>query len=150
MIEVRRPAEHEIADLAQMDYEIFGEHSYAQITMRQFYDLAGPLLNVATDSSKLVGYSLILPTFASNEGWFLALGVRETYRRSGIGRVLSRRALEEADRLSISTLRLTVEPGNNAAIALYAALGFQTEGITADYFGEREDRQIMRRVRNAS
>lgn len=36
MIEVRRPAEQEIADLAQMDREIFGEHCYSQITMRQF------------------------------------------------------------------------------------------------------------------
>jgi ribosomal protein S18 acetylase RimI-like enzyme len=146
MFEVRRPAEHEIADLARMDYEIFGEHCYAQITMRQFYDLAGPLLNVAVDSSKLVGYSLVLPTFAGSEGWFMALGVRESHRRSGVGRMLSSRALKEADGLGIASLRLTVEPNNHAAIALYTNLGFKTENSVADYFGEGEDRQVMSRA----
>jgi ribosomal protein S18 acetylase RimI-like enzyme len=148
MIEVRRPAEQEIADLAQMDHEIFGAHCYSQITMRQFYDLAGPLLNVAIDSSTLVGYSLVLPTFANSDGWFMALGVRESHRRVGVGRMLSQRALEESDRKGISSLRLTVEPSNRAAIALYAALGFEAEGVAPDYFGKNEDRQIMRRVRD--
>jgi [ribosomal protein S18]-alanine N-acetyltransferase len=145
MMEVRRPAEHEIVELAQLDYEIFGDHCYPLLSLRQFYDLAGPLLAIAAEDSKLSGYALILPSFVGSEGWFMALGVRADCRRTGIGEVLASRVISEANELGIMTLRLTVEPANHEAIALYRKLGFEPESLITNYFGRGEDRQLMSR-----
>lgn len=59
----------------------------------------------------------------------MALGVRESHRRAGVGKILSLWALEESDRKGISSLRLTVEPSNHGAIALYAALGSRPKAL---------------------
>ena len=143
MAEIRRPTVREITELARLDREVFGEHSYAPISMRQFYDLAGPLLLVAVDGEALLGYGLALPSAVNGEGWFMALGVRAECRRTGVGKRLAERIIAEADQLGIVVLRLTVEPTNQAAIALYATLGFETENIVTEYFGHGENRQVM-------
>ena len=101
MVEYRQPAACEVEDLARLDHEIFGKRSYNLMSMRQFYDLAGPLLIVAVDGPLLVGYALILPSFVNDEGWFMALGVQADYRRSGIGDALASRAVSDAEKVRI-------------------------------------------------
>ena len=50
-------------------------------------------------------------------------------------------------RSGIKEVRLTVEPGNRAAVLLYRSLGFRPEGpdggLRRDYFGPGMDRQIL-------
>jgi ribosomal protein S18 acetylase RimI-like enzyme len=75
----------------------------------------------------------------------MALGVQADCRRSGIGDALASRAVSDAEKPGIVTLRLTVEPTNHGAIALYKRRGFEPQEVTIDYFGRGEDRQVMRR-----
>lgn len=143
MPEIRQPDVSEIGALARLDDAIFGEHGYSQLTFRQFYDLAGPLLVVAVDYGRLVGYGLVLPSATPDEGWFMALGIDAQYRKQGLGRRLAVAVMEQAASHGIQTLRLTVEPTNCAAITLYESLGFVRESILDDYFGPNEPRIVM-------
>jgi ribosomal protein S18 acetylase RimI-like enzyme len=146
-IEVRVPGAGDIDELVELDYDVFGEPGYSVISLRQFFDLAGPLLKVAVRGGDLVGYCLVLPTHDGVSGWFLSLGVRADCRKLGIGRLLTVAALAEADRTPLRELRLTVMPDNTAAIGLYEQTGFASEGVAADYFGRGGGRLVMVRHR---
>ncbi|HVQ95321.1 MAG TPA: GNAT family N-acetyltransferase [Mycobacteriales bacterium] len=148
-VAIRVPLAGEIDELVALDYGIFGEPGYSVISLRQFFDLAGPLLQVAVHDG-LVGYSLVLPSYDGVSGWFLACGVRSDWRGRGIGRALAVAALAATDASPVRTLRLTVEPANRAAIGLYESLGFVDDGMAADYFGAGGDRMVMRRHRPSS
>lgn len=143
MITIRRPCLDEIAALALLDKEVFGRHSYSVSSFRQFFDLAGNLLAIAISGGSIIGYSLILPAAAGSEGWFMALGVHEDHRRTGVGRALASAAIEQAKQSGLHALRLTAEPENLAAISLYKSLGFEDEELVREYFGPGEDRLVM-------
>lgn len=53
------------------------------------------------------------------------LDVADIYRRRGVARALMRAAAAEAVRMGSDRLGLAVEPGNEPAIRLYEALGFE-------------------------
>ena len=144
-MQIRSPYASELGDLAQLDGSIYGAQAYSVMTLRQFLDLAGPLLAVGVDESGIVGYSVVLPSFVRGQAWFMALGVRVDRRRAGIGRVLAARALETAAKHDLDVIRLTVAPTNVAAIALYQGLGFVNESVVEEYF-EAEDRVILRKT----
>jgi ribosomal-protein-alanine N-acetyltransferase len=143
MAEIRLLRKHEIGALARLDDEIFGKYSYSAVALRQFWDLAGPLLQVAVEDSNPVGYGLILPSAESGSGWFLSLAVTAHRRAMGLGRALALATLSAADSAGLTTLRLTVEPTNASAIRLYDRLGFVAEHREPNYFGTDEDRLVM-------
>lgn len=58
----------------------------------------------------------------------VGLGVVESYRRRGIGRMLLREALERVRRTGILRVELEVFSSNHGAISLYRSLGFVEEG----------------------
>jgi L-amino acid N-acyltransferase YncA len=57
------------------------------------------------------------------------IGITERHRRRGLGRRLLAAAEAEARHRGIHRLQLRVLTGNEAAIALYRAAGFETEGL---------------------
>lgn len=149
MMQIRSPYASEMNDLAGLDHSIYGVQSYSSLTLRQFMDVAGPLLAVAVDDSGILGYSLVLPSAVSGEGWFIALGIRVDRRREGVGRTLAVSAMGSAVEHGLHVLRLTVAPANLAALSLYKGLGFTIESRVDGYFGADEDRIILRRSSGA-
>jgi ribosomal protein S18 acetylase RimI-like enzyme len=133
----------DIGPLTRLDAGFFGELSYPAAVFRQFWDLAGPLLQVAADGGKVIGYGLVAPGAEPATGWFLSLGVAAGWRRLGIGRALADTCLARAAAAGLGTLRLTVEPDNAPAILLYRSLGFSTDHTEVDYFGDGNDRVVM-------
>ena len=74
----------------------------------------------------------------SHIGWFF-LGVREKFRRRGVGAALLRGLLDVADVLAgLQRLQLTVFADNEPAIRLYRRFGFEIEGRHRDFL-RRED-----------
>ena len=74
------------------------------------------------------------------------VAVRESYRRSGIGKLLLAQAIEEGKRLGATTAFLEVRSGNLAAQALYEKCGFKAIARRPRYYSEPlEDAVVMSR-----
>ena len=91
---------------------------------------------------------------AEEELYVQDLAVAPAHRNAGIGSALLKELLERAKRLCVSRVWLTSEPGNDAAMRLWAKFGFtnpeadyRVDGlwITADLKGRGADRAIFQR-----
>ncbi|MFD0729485.1 GNAT family N-acetyltransferase [Planotetraspora mira] len=127
-----------------MERDVYVGHAYSSTVLRQFLDIAGPLVIVAVEDGEVIGHTIALPAVSEGEAWLVALAVRGDWRKRGIGRSLSRLVLSRAVDHGYRTIHLTVEPDNQIAIGLYESLGFTTEGKVPDYFGKDEPRLVMR------
>lgn len=81
------------------------------------------------------------------EGNVTNIAVSPAARRRGIGRALTQALIGAAEDLGLSSLTLEVRASNQAAVALYAGLGFDTLGIRPRFY-ERptEDALMMRKT----
>jgi [ribosomal protein S18]-alanine N-acetyltransferase len=86
----------------------------------------------AWQSQALIGF--ILLSLAGTDSDILSFGVDPDVRRRGIASALLSQAVLEIARLGVETLFLEVETGNNAAIALYQAHGFEVSGTRPAYY----------------
>jgi ribosomal-protein-alanine N-acetyltransferase len=90
---------------------------------------------------------------AAGEAEILTLAVHPDARRQGLGRALVQSAAATAQTLGAEAFWLEVAVDNAAAIALYAAAGFQAAGKRPRYYGrkdgERVDALVMRRLLNS-
>ncbi len=84
---------------------------------------------------------------AVQEAHILNLCVGKAFRQQGLGRTLLHHFIDQAKQQNADTLFLEVRPSNEAALALYDALGFDQLDIRVDYyptdFGGREDALIL-------
>lgn len=76
----------------------------------------------------------VLARAAGGEAEILTLAVRPADRGRGLGRILLRAAIAEAQRLGAATMFLEVGADNPAALALYAGLGFANVGMRKGYY----------------
>ena len=92
----------------------------------------GDLLLVAeTDSGEIVGY------IWANRGAltrtqhmaYIVTGIRQAYRRQGIGNAFFEKLLQWAAETGVRRLELTVVCSNSAAVHLYEKHGFAVEGV---------------------
>lgn len=140
---IRATCDH-VADLARLDALVFDEDPYTELIWRQMLDLAGPLAAVAMvpGGSGIVGFAIVAPTWTMDTGWLTGLGVDPDFRRRGIGTALTRHVVARSLEHGISTIRLTVDPGNSA-ISLYRRMGFSLESSDPNYFGKGRERMVM-------
>lgn len=93
-------------------------------------------------SSKLAGY--IVARMGADELHINNVAVREEFRRSGIGRCLLNRILEEGKRSGVSAAFLELRAGNDAALALYKKCGFRVTARRQRYYSDPvEDALVM-------
>ena len=59
---------------------------------------------------------------------YIVTGIRQAYRRQGIGTAFFRRLEDWAMKNGVTRLELTVECENTAAVSLYKKMGFRIEG----------------------
>ena len=101
---------------------------------------------------RIVAYGVMM--YGPGEAQLLNLSVVPDARRQGLGRVLLRRFLDDAERLGAEQVFLEVRESNVAAVALYESEGFVEVARRRAYYpsgrdgrdGEaREDALVMRR-----
>lgn len=142
-LEVRPACLADIPDLAKLDEQIFGPISYPRFVFRQLLDLVGEGLIVGIVDRQIVGYALIGLQRNDRTAYFMSLGVAQSHHRRGYGLRLAEVSIENLKDTGAESVKLTVEPKNVAAIAMYKKLGFVEVGREAEYFGENEERAIM-------
>lgn len=102
-------------------------------------------LLICEDAGVLAGY--ILSQDILDEVHIMQVAVDPEYRRRGVARRLSRELLRR--KAAMRAVLLEVRASNKAAQALYAALGFERNGLRPRYYapdanGIREDAILMR------
>jgi len=140
-IRVARPSD--VPRLVDIDREVFGEEGYDAFVLRQFIDLFGPLVGVATEGASIFGYVVGGRSLDTGAGWMLALAVVPGARGGGIGRELTTWLLDALVRVGATECRLTVDPKNTRALSLYRRAGFVEVGSEDDYFGPGQERLVL-------
>lgn len=110
---------------------------------------AGAVALASHDEAGLSG--LILIRSVVDEAEILTVAVHPRARRDGLGRQLIEAAATAAAAMGAGTLWLEVGAGNAAALALYAATGFEAAGRRKAYYPHAdgaEDALMLRRVLN--
>ncbi|WP_107469347.1 GNAT family N-acetyltransferase [Streptomyces sp. Tue6028] len=142
-LRIRPASEADLSALHDLDAELFPDFTYPYFVLRQFFDVYAEDLLLLDDGSSLCGYVLSATTPDGRRSWVLGLGVTKDLRGQGQGRRLMREALHELRNRDVREVWLSVEPANDAAIALYGSLGFVHQGSRKDYFGPDEHRLLM-------
>lgn len=83
------------------------------------------LLFVAVDQDAIVGS--VMAGYDGHRGWLYAVAVRQTYRRSGLGRMLVHEAENALRALGCGKINLQVRSTNAAVVGFYEALGYEIE-----------------------
>lgn len=144
-VSVRLARFDDLDGLHELDLKVFDALAYPFFVLRQMFDMHDGCWLVADHPTGLVGYSLAAPTWDRKLGWLLALAVKPEHRGRGHGARLTLESLERLKVMGVPEVRLTVEPGNDVAVALYRRVGFEVMGRRREYFGPGEDRVIMAR-----
>jgi [ribosomal protein S18]-alanine N-acetyltransferase len=134
----------DLGKVQRLDMKAYGDEAYPYMVLRQFLDMSGDLFQVCRDSNgDVIAYGIITRSASEDSGWLLSVVVDEPHRRKGIGTALVRQLLDKANHYSLKKILLTVATDNEAAIALYKALGFVAVKVEHHYYGKNEDRLIM-------
>ena len=143
LIRVRNPDHELLVELQEYDFEAFGA------TGLRTYDLAvmaqaGAVL-VAHIGDDIVG-SCQLMRVLDEPDFFYVVGfyIRPQWRGQHLGRELLRLVAEESRALGAKGLVLTAAPSNLAALGLYESAGFVEDRFVPHFYGEKEDRHILR------
>ncbi len=86
----------------------------------------------------------VLARVAADEAEILTLAVVPAARRRGLGAALMRGAMAEARARGAACLHLEVAAGNQAALALYRALGCAEAGRRPRYYEDGQDALVLR------
>jgi ribosomal protein S18 acetylase RimI-like enzyme len=140
---IRSADQDDVTELASLDRSVFHDLAYPQFVLRQLFDVHRGYWLVVDHPAGLLGYSLGVPTSDRELGWLLGLAVRTEHWRQGYGRALTLASVDLLRANGVGSVRLTVEPGNAGAIALYREVGFTMSDLKFDYFGEGEHRILM-------
>ena len=98
---------------------------------------------VRDQTRQLLGY--VCWWLVGQEIHILNLAVHPGGRRSGIGRALVQRVLDDAADHRVASVTLEVRHDNAAALALYGSMGFSRSGTRRNYYGPGENAVIMER-----
>lgn len=98
---------------------------------------------VAMQSDAVVGYAGL--SFSGEAADVMTVAVAPSAQRQGVGRALMHDLLASGARLGVGEVFLEVRAGNDAATALYRALGFTDVARRRDYYGPGSDGVVMRR-----
>jgi ribosomal-protein-alanine N-acetyltransferase len=83
-------------------------------------------------------------TYAADEGSITNVATHPAARRKGLGRAVVGALLAKASELALAFVYLEVRPSNEAAIALYQSLGFETVGRRKNFYRHpTEDALLM-------
>jgi ribosomal protein S18 acetylase RimI-like enzyme len=143
LVRIRRPDHRLLVELAAYDEEAFGP------TGLRTYDLAvvaeAGAVYVAYLQGDVVGSCQLLRVF-DEPAFFYVVGfyMRPAWRGKGLAERLLAMIVQECKEAGAEGIVLTVSPGNTRALALYKSAGFTEEAYVDDFYGEGEDRFILR------
>lgn len=119
---------------------------YRSERVRRLIDDPETVTLVARDGGPMIGFSVM--TFGDERAHLVLLAVRPSSQRRGIARQLTRWLLASATTAGIASVHVELRAQNEAAYALYRALGFaETLRLPGYYRGCETAIRMMRLLR---
>ncbi len=148
-ITIRTYRDEDFVAVAALEQSGLHEPYRSAVFIRQMGEVCKETFLVAVpDGGEPVGYSVgAIVQHDISAAWILRIGVRDDQRRKGIGAALLKSVTGALQVRHARTIRLSVSLENLPAIRLYESQGFVQEKIIPAYFGEGEDRIIMKKIR---
>jgi len=126
MIEIRLLGPVDVDTLSNVAPDVFDDPIVVS-SAQEFINDTRHRLVVAIDNDIVVGFvSAVIylhPDKVAPELWINEVGVALTHQGQGIGKMLLRRTLEEAQKVGCKEVWVLTERGNSAAMALYKSVG---------------------------
>ena len=147
---IRRYTDDDFAAVCALNGMGRDEPYAGAVFIRQAGALYGSTFLCAVCDDLVCGYVIGAPvTGGSEAAWVIRLGVLPSHRGRGVARALMLALEKRIEAAGIPDLFLSVHPENRPARSLYDSLGYMVTETICGYFGEGEDRLIMKKVLNA-
>jgi [ribosomal protein S18]-alanine N-acetyltransferase len=119
----------------------------AAIFVRQAAELYPETFLVMESRGDVIGYTVgALVQGNPSRAWCLRLSIREECRGKGLGTELFRSLLEIMKSMGAAECWLSVSPKNAPALRLYEHGGFRIVAHREGYFGDDEDRYVLKKA----
>lgn len=143
VVRIQRPDPNILERLANYDREAFGPLGLQGCDLAVMAE-AGAVF-VAKLGDEIVGSCQIMRMLDEPEFLYLVgFYIRPQWRGRRLGVRFLQLVIREARALGSEGIVLTVSPTNQAALALYRGIGFVQERAAPDFYGEGEDRIVLR------
>ncbi|TWU43635.1 Acetyltransferase YpeA [Rubripirellula tenax] len=100
-------------------------HNDPAASIQRKYDADDGLFFVAELDATVIG--TVVAGYDGHRGWIYSLAVTPTQQRRGIGSTLIRHAEQALSNLDCPKINLQVRSQNDAVVAFYGSLGYDTE-----------------------
>jgi len=131
MARIRQPVAEDWKEFHKLDLEIFPEDEVWEDTFRK--RVGGDGFFILDLDDEMIGY-LMIQRYGKDEGYIGRIGVRETNRGRGYGRLLMDHGIDWfRNQGDIKAVHLQADL-NEAALGLYKNTGFKKVGTTWHYF----------------
>lgn len=124
------PSVHKIAKKSFID-------PYPLKLLKHIYNTNPEGFLVAEINDKIVGYLIGLVRWG-NVGHILAIAVKESYRREGIGSALIINAIDRFKKKGADRIKLEVRVSNEDAQKFYDKIGFEAQEVVPAYYSDGE------------
>lgn len=148
-IVIRQAMPSEAPILAAIHAQCFAKAWDAQ-AMSQFLGAPGCLTLIASQRADAPTQGFLIARAAADEAELLTLGVLPSHRRNGLAKALLESAINMLRTAGTKSLFLEVDEGNEAALALYRALGARRVGKRTAYYEAGGDAAIFSLALSAS
>ncbi|PXX63274.1 ribosomal-protein-alanine N-acetyltransferase [Nocardia tenerifensis] len=132
----------DLADVAAIEAERFGDQAYPYFVLRQLFDLHGANWLIVEVDGVVLGHVLVALT-PDRRGWLLSLAVSTRSCGRGYGSTLLAEAISLCRQRAMRSVLITVRPTNRTAYDLYRRIGFAWTGYEERYFGAGEPRDVL-------
>lgn len=141
-ITIRQAKLYDVPALARIELESFDAPWSADEIAKDVTAGSGVYVAVALIAEERAGYADM--RIIAGEAEIYSIAVAPEFRRQGIGEELLRHLTDRSRELGLSRVLLDVRAGNEAAMQLYAKLGFREVGRRKAYYAKGgEDAVLM-------
>jgi [ribosomal protein S18]-alanine N-acetyltransferase len=124
--------------LARIHASAFPQAAWTKSALEELFQMPGALGLMATGSEGPRGF--VLTRRAADEAEIITLAVHLKTRRKGIAALLMQNAMQRLSDGGVTQLFLEVAANNAAALRLYDSLKFERAGVRKGYYEERGER----------
>jgi [ribosomal protein S18]-alanine N-acetyltransferase len=144
---IRPYRDEDFSEVTGLESAGLHEHYRSAVFVRQMGALAPSTFLVALSGTTVVGFTVgTIVQDDPGQAWILRMMVKDGFRHQGIGSALLREICGVFHGRSVKTIYLTVSPNNEPAVRLYRHEGFVQKSLAQAYFGDGEDRFVMKQT----